>query len=167
MTKSSAKRGTKFPTPLPPLVQHKIEQAKKEYLHFKKNKSKHVAQITSENKDDVSLPINYLYDDRVLYMMQKMGYDIISGPSLCDGRGQLAPFEKALSRAQLEALHEDQILIEKRCGLGYEVCMTSAKLIDLTEASPQIEDGNQPTIDDLEEINIGMILVQFLLVNIC
>jgi hypothetical protein len=34
--------------------------------------------------------------------------------------------------------------------------MTSAELIDLTEASPQIEDGSQPTIDDLEEINIGM-----------
>ena len=33
--------------------------------------------------------------------------------------------------------------------------MTSTKFVDPTEASPQMEDGNQPTIDDLEEINIG------------
>jgi hypothetical protein len=33
--------------------------------------------------------------------------------------------------------------------------MTSAEFVDPTEASPQMEDGNQLTIDDLEEINIG------------
>ncbi len=33
--------------------------------------------------------------------------------------------------------------------------MTSAKLVDATMASPQMEDGNQPTIDELEEIDIG------------
>jgi hypothetical protein len=89
-------------------------------------------------------------------MMQKMGYDVANGPSLCDGRGQLAPFEKVLSQEQLEALHEDQVLVEKKHGLGYdEVCMTSAEYTDMAEASPQMEDGNQPTIDDLEEINIG------------
>ena len=40
-------------------------------------------------------------------------------------------------------------------GLGYKVGMTSTEFVDPTEASPQMEDGNQPTIDDLEEINIG------------
>ena len=106
-----------------------------------------MAQITLSNKDDNSLPIS-LYDNRVLYMMQRMKYDISTGPSLCDGRGQLVPFERALSQEQLKALHEYQTLIEKRYGLGYEVCMTSAELIDMAEASPQIEDGNQPTIDE-------------------
>jgi hypothetical protein len=36
--------------------------------------------------------------------------------------------------------------------------------MDIAEASPQMEDGNQPTVDDLEEI--PMIPVKFLLVNI-
>ena len=39
--------------------------------------------------------------------------------------------------------------------LGYEVHMTSAEPIDVIPASPQMEDGNQPTIDELEEINIA------------
>ena len=33
--------------------------------------------------------------------------------------------------------------------------MASAEYTDMTEASPQMEDGNQCTVDDLEEINIG------------
>ena len=33
--------------------------------------------------------------------------------------------------------------------------MTSAEPIDVVPASPQMEDRNQPTIDELEEINIG------------
>jgi hypothetical protein len=57
----------------------------------------------------------------VLYMMQQMGYDISTGPSLCDGRGKLAPFDESLSQAQLDALHEDKILKEEKYGLGYEV----------------------------------------------
>src|SRR4051812_3815112 len=69
VNKLSKKRGTKFPTPLPPLVQRKIELAKKSH-RYKKNKNNHVAQITLSNKDDESLPIS-LYDNRVLYMMQK------------------------------------------------------------------------------------------------
>ena len=84
-----------------------------------------------------------------------MGYDICTSPSLCDGQGQLAPFEKLMSQAQLEALHQDQALKEEKYGLGYEVHMTSAEPLDATEASPQMKDGNQPTVDELEEINIG------------
>ena len=76
-------------------------------------------------------------------MMQQMGYDIATGPSLCDGRGQLAPFEKVLSQEQLEALHEDHVLKEMKHGLGYEVCMASAEYTDMTEASPQ-NGGWQP-----------------------
>jgi len=52
-------------------------------------------------------------------------------------------------------LHQDQALKEEKYGLGYEVNMTSAEPLDATEASPQMEDGNQPTVDELEEINIG------------
>ena len=37
--------------------------------------------------------------------------------------------------------------------------MTLAELINMAEASPQIEDGNQPTIDDLEDINIELSLL--------
>jgi hypothetical protein len=33
--------------------------------------------------------------------------------------------------------------------------MTSIEPIDVTPASPQMDDGHQPTIDELEEINIG------------
>ena len=33
--------------------------------------------------------------------------------------------------------------------------MTSAEPLDATKASPQMENGNQPTVDELEEINIG------------
>ena len=80
-------------------------------------------------------------------------------------RGQLAPFEKMMSQTQLDALHEDQALKETKYGLGYEVHMTFIEPIDATTASPQMEDGNQPTIDELEEINI-MTLVQSLLANI-
>ena len=68
--KSSVKKGTKMPMLLPPLVQHKIEQDKEE-PHECENKNKNVVHITLENKDDESLPIS-LYDNRVLYMMQKM-----------------------------------------------------------------------------------------------
>jgi hypothetical protein len=46
-------------------------------------------------------------------------------------------------------------LKEEKYGLGYEVHMTSIELIDVTPASPQMEDRQQPTIDELEEINIG------------
>ena len=60
-----------------------------------------------------------------------------------------------MSQTQLDALHEDQALKETKYGLGYEVHMTSIEPIDATTASPQMEDGNQPTIDELEEINIG------------
>jgi hypothetical protein len=80
-------------------------------------------------------------------MMQQMGYDISIGLSLCDGRGKLAPFEESLSQAQLDALHEDKILKEEKYGLGYEVHMTSIEPIDVTPASPQMEEGHQPTID--------------------
>ena len=150
ISKPSQNRGISFPTPLPPLVQNKIKQAQIE----RDNKSKLVTQVTLLNKDDKTLPIS-LYDNKVLYIMQQMGYDISTGPSLCDGRGQLAPFEKLMSQAQLEALHQDQALKEEKYGLGYEVNMTSAEPLDATEASPQMEDGNQPTVDELEEINIG------------
>lgn len=153
INKSSIKRGTKMPIILPPLVQHKIEQDKDESPNWE-NKNNNVVHISLQNKDDDSLPIA-LYDNRVLYMMQKMGYDTLSGPSLCDGRGQRGPFEKALSPEQLEALHKGHPLKEKRHGLGYEVCMTSTEFTEPTEASPQMEDGNQPTIDDREELNIG------------
>ena len=60
-----------------------------------------------------------------------------------------------MSPEQLEALHKGHPLKEKRRGLGYEVCMTWTEYIEPTEASPQMEDGNQPTIDDREELNIG------------
>lgn len=90
-------------------------------------------------------------------MMQQMGYDISAGPSLCNGRGQLAPFEKLLSQAQLDALHDDQVLKQEKYDLGYEVNMTAVEPIDVTPASPQMEDGNQPTIDELEEINVGTV----------
>jgi hypothetical protein len=143
-------KGIKFPTPLPPLVQHNIKQAQLDRL----NKSKAVTPITLFNKDDKALPIS-LYDDKVLYMMQQMGYDTSTGPSLCEGRGQLAPFEKMMSQSQLDALHEDQTLRKEKYGLGYEVHMTSTKPIDAVPASPQMEDGSQPTMDELEEINIG------------
>ena len=147
---------TTFPTPLPPLVQYRIKQSQKASRgsSTSENKNKNVTQISVFNRDDESLPIS-LYDNKVLYMMQQMGYDVAAGPSLCDGRGQLAPFEKVLSQGQLEALHEDQVLKEKKHGLGYEVCMASAEYMDMTEASPEMEDGNQCTVDDLEEINIG------------
>ena len=112
------------------------------------------AQVTILDRDDETLPIA-LYDNRVLYMMQQMDYDTSTGPSLCDGRGQLAPFEKMMSQTQLDALHEDQALKETKYGLGYEVHITSIEPIDATTASPQMEDGNQSTIDELEEINIG------------
>ena len=45
---------------------------------------------------DEIFPIT-LYGNRVLYMMQQMGYDTSTGPSLCEGQGQLAPFEKVMS----------------------------------------------------------------------
>ena len=112
------------------------------------------AQITLLNRDDEILPIT-LYGNRVLYMMQQMGYDTSTDPSLCEGRGQLAPFEKVMSQAQHDALHEDQTLKEEKYGLGNEVHMTSAEPINVVAASPQMEDGNQPTTDELEEINIG------------
>jgi hypothetical protein len=60
-----------------------------------------------------------------------------------------------MSQAQFDALHEDQTLKEEKYGLVYEVHMTSAEPIDVIAASPQMEDGNQPTSDELEEINIG------------
>jgi hypothetical protein len=46
--------------------------------------------------------------------------------------------------------------MEKKHEFGYEICMASAEHMGMTEASPQMEDGNQPTVDDLEEINIEM-----------
>jgi hypothetical protein len=55
----------------------------------------------------------------------------------CYSRGWLAPFEKLLSQAQLDALHQDEVLKEEKYGLGYEVNMTSAKPLDAAEASPQ------------------------------
>jgi hypothetical protein len=88
-------------------------------------------------------------------MMQQMGYDIPTSLSLCDGQGKLAPFEDSLSQAQLDALCEDKILKEEKYGLGYEVHMNSLEPIDVTPTSPQME-RHQPTIDELEEINIGM-----------
>jgi hypothetical protein len=92
INKPSQNRGISFPTPLPPLVQRKIKQAQIE----RDNKSKMATQITLLNRDDQTLAIS-LYDDKVLYIMQQMGYDISTGPSLCDGWGQLAPFEKLMS----------------------------------------------------------------------
>jgi hypothetical protein len=68
-------------------------------------------------------------------MMQHMGSDIYTDPSLCDGRGELAPFEESLSQAQLDALHKDTILKEVKYWLGYEVHMTSIEPIDVTPAS--------------------------------
>jgi hypothetical protein len=110
--------------------------------------------VTLFDRDNKTLPIS-LCDDNVLYMMQQVGYDISIGMSLCDDRGKLAPFEESLSQAQLDALHEDKILKKEKYGLGYEVHMTSIESIDVTPTSPQMEDGHQPTIDELEEINIG------------
>ena len=132
-------------------MQYKIKQAQVE----RDEKTKMATHVTLLNRDDQTLPIS-LYDDKVLYIMQQMGYDISTGPSLCNGRGQLAPFEKLMSRAQLEALQQDQTLKEEIYGLGYAVNMTSVEPLDAPKASPQIEEGNQPTIDVLEEINIGM-----------
>jgi hypothetical protein len=68
-------------------------------------------------------------------MMQQMGYDTSTGPSLCESRGQLAPFEKMMSQAQLDALDEDQTLRKEKYGLGYEVHMTSTEPIDVVPAS--------------------------------
>jgi hypothetical protein len=65
-------------------VQYKIKQAKIEM----DNKSKMVAQVTLLNRDDKTLPIS-LYDNKVLYIMQHMGYDISTGHSLCNGWGSL------------------------------------------------------------------------------
>jgi hypothetical protein len=47
-------------------------------------------------------------------------------------------------------------LKEEKYGLGYKVHMTSIEPIDVTPASPQMEDGHQLTMDELDEINIGM-----------
>jgi hypothetical protein len=110
--------------------------------------------VTLFDRDDKTLHIS-LYDDNVLYMMQQMGDDISTGPSLCDSWGKLEPFEESLSQAQLDALRKDKILKEEKYGLGYEVHMMSIEPIDVTPASPQMEDRHQPTIDELEEINIG------------
>ncbi len=98
MSRPSASKGMEFPTPLPPLVEHKIKHAQTELQKFStgKNKNKMTAHVTLSNKDDDSLPIS-LYNPKVLYMMQQMGYDTLTGPSLCDGRGQLAPSEKIVS----------------------------------------------------------------------
>lgn len=90
-------------------------------------------QVTFLNRDDKALPIS-LYDNKVLYIMQQMGYDISTGPSLCDNRGQLAPFKKLMSQAQFNALHQDEVLKEEKYGLGYEVNMISTKPVDATEA---------------------------------
>jgi len=65
INKPSQNRGISFPTPLPPLVQYKIKQAKIEM----NNKSKMAAQGTLLNRDDKTLPIS-LYDNKVLYTMQ-------------------------------------------------------------------------------------------------
>jgi hypothetical protein len=132
------------------LVQQKIKEAN----DTQHNKDDVVAHVTLFDMDNKIVPIS-LYDDNVLYMMQQMGYDISIGLSLCDGWGQLAPVEESLSQAQLDALREDKRLKEEKYGLGYEVHMTSIELIDVTPASPQMEDGQQPTIDELEDINIG------------
>jgi hypothetical protein len=148
--KPSKDEGINFPTPLPPLVQQKIKEAN----DAQHNKDDVIAHVTLFDMDNKIVPIS-LYDDNVLYMMQQMGYDISIGLSLCDGWGQLAPVEESLSQAQLNALREDKRLKEEKYGLGYEVHMTSIELIDVTPASPQMEDGQQPTIDELEEINIG------------
>ena len=63
-------------------MQYKIERAKIEQL----NKNKTAAQVTLLNRDDETLPIS-LYDNKVLYMMQRMGYDTSTGPSLCGAWG--------------------------------------------------------------------------------
>lgn len=60
-----------------------------------------------------------------------------------------------MSQAQLEALHGDQTLKEEKYGLGYEVHMTYVQPIDVVVGSRQMETGNQPTTNELEEINIG------------
>jgi hypothetical protein len=128
--KASQNRGISFPTPLPPLVQHKIKPTQIE----RGNKNNKMAtQVTFLNRDDKALPIS-LYDNKVLYIMQQMGYDISTGPSLCDSRGQLAPFKKLMSQAQFNALHQDEVLKEEKYGLGYEVNMISTKPLDATEA---------------------------------
>jgi hypothetical protein len=62
------------------LVQQKIKEANDE----RQNKDDVVAHITLFDRDDKTLPIS-LYVDNVLDMMQQMGYDISTGPSLCDG----------------------------------------------------------------------------------
>jgi hypothetical protein len=142
--------GINFPTPLPPLVQQKIKEAN----DARHNKDDVVAHVILFDRDNKTLPIS-LYDGTVLYMMQQMGYDISTSPSLCDGRGKL-PFEESLSQAQLDALHEDKILIEEKYGLGHEVHMTSIEPIDVTPDAPQMEDGHQLTIHELEEIDIVM-----------
>jgi hypothetical protein len=90
--KPSKDEGINFPTPLPPLVQRKIKEANDKHL----NEDDVVAHVTLFDMDDKALPIP-LYDDNVLYMMQQMGYDISTAPSLCDGRGKLAPFKESLS----------------------------------------------------------------------
>uniref|UniRef100_J3MCF0 RNA-directed DNA polymerase n=1 Tax=Oryza brachyantha TaxID=4533 RepID=J3MCF0_ORYBR len=158
ISKSSSNQGIEFPIPLSHLIQRKINEAhnklRKSSTNTSKNKNKNVTHITLTDERDIFLPIS-LYDAKVLYMMQKMGYDTLTGPSLCNGWGQLAPFEKILSQAQLKALREGKELKDKKYELGYEVCMTSSMLIDTTAASPQMDDGNQPTVDELEEINIG------------
>jgi hypothetical protein len=64
-------RGISPPTPLPPLVQYKIKQAQIE----RDNKSKMATQVTLLIDMTKALPI-YLYDNKVLYIMQQMGYDI-------------------------------------------------------------------------------------------
>jgi hypothetical protein len=135
---------------LPPLVEQKIKEANVARHH----EDDVVANVTLFDRDDKTLHIS-LYYDNVLYMMQQMGYDISTGPSICDGQGKLAPFEESLSQAQLDVLREDKILKEEKYGLGYEVHMTCIEPIDVTPASPQMEDRHQPTIDELEEISIG------------
>jgi hypothetical protein len=88
-------------------------------------------------------------------MMQQMGCDNSTSPSLCDSWGQLAPLEESLEQAQFDALCEDKILKEEKYGLGYELCITSIEPTDVTPASPHMEDGHQPIIDKLEDNNIG------------
>jgi hypothetical protein len=129
--KTSKDESINFPTSLPPLVQWKIKEANDE----RHNKDDVVAHVTLFERDNKTLSIS-LYDDNVLYTMQHMGYDISTDPSLCDGQGELAPFEESLSQAQLDAFHIDTILKEEKYWLGYEVHMTSIESIDVTPASP-------------------------------
>jgi hypothetical protein len=56
----------------------------------------------------------------------------------------------ATTGTTLSSTRKDQILKEKKHGLGYEVYMASAEYMDMIEASPQMEDGNQPIVDDME-----------------